>query len=158
MEEQSSMWPGAPKAVWSVTLLPVMMMLASLASAHQPVLTYWLHSGRSPHSWWPVGMPGPSSVSSSISQKWVLNQPPRNHMGHPKQLAFFCPASAGQQAPVGALRACKVFTLLSSFSLITIELEPDILYIKRCSKWQLWWFMIKGIVTYLKLQSHACVR
>ena len=25
---------------------------------------------------------------------------------------------------------CKVFTLLSSFSLITIELEPDILYIK----------------------------
>ena len=25
------------------------MMLASLASAHQPVLTYWLHSGRSPH-------------------------------------------------------------------------------------------------------------
>ena len=25
---------------------------------------------------------------------------------------------------------CKVFTLLSMFSLITIELEPDILYIK----------------------------
>ena len=26
---------------------------------------------------------------------------------------------------------CKVFTLLSSFSLIIIELEPDILYSKR---------------------------
>ena len=52
---------------------------------------------------------------------------------------------------------CKVFTLLSSFSLITIELEPDILYINWCSKWQLWWFMTKGIYAYLKLQSHACV-
>ena len=25
---------------------------------------------------------------------------------------------------------CKIFTLLPSFSLITVELEPDILYIK----------------------------
>ena len=35
MEEQSSMWVDAPRAVWSVTLLPVMMMLASSISAHQ---------------------------------------------------------------------------------------------------------------------------
>ena len=30
----------------------------------------------------------------------------------------------------GVLGSCKVFTLLSMFSLITIELEPDIFYIK----------------------------
>ena len=30
----------------------------------------------------------------------------------------------------GSSKKCKVFTLLPSFSLITIELEPDILYIK----------------------------
>ena len=105
MEERSSLWVGLPGAVWSVTLLPVTMMPASLASAHQPVLTYWLLSGRGPCSWWLVGMPGPSSISSLIDQKWVLNQSLRNHAGHPKQLAVFCPASAGQWAPVGALRA-----------------------------------------------------
>ena len=60
---------GLPGAVWSVTLLPVMMMLASLASAHQPVPTYWLRSGRSPCSWWTVGIPDPSSFSGSIGQK-----------------------------------------------------------------------------------------
>ena len=33
-------------------------------------------------------------------------------------------------AAVGQLCCSKVFTLLSMFSLITIELEPDIFYIK----------------------------
>ena len=91
---------GCTKAVWSVTLLPVTMMLASSASVHQPVPMYWVCSGRSPHSWWLAGTPGPSSFSGSISQKWVLNQNLRNCMGHSKQLAFFCPASAGQRALV----------------------------------------------------------
>ena len=50
MEERSLMWAGSPKAVWSVTLLPVMMMLASSASAHQPVPMYWLCLGSSPCS------------------------------------------------------------------------------------------------------------
>ena len=89
MEERASMWAGVPKAVWSETLLPATMMPASSASVHQLVPTYWLCSGRSPHSWWLAGMPGPSSFSGSIGQKWVLNQNPRNHMGHPKWLAFF---------------------------------------------------------------------
>ena len=50
MEEQFSMWAGAPKAVWSVTRLPATMMPALSASVHQPVLMYWLCSGRSPHN------------------------------------------------------------------------------------------------------------
>ena len=41
---------GLTEAVWSVTLLPAMIMPASLAAAHQPVPMYWLHSGRSSHS------------------------------------------------------------------------------------------------------------
>ena len=98
-------WVGSPGAVWSVTLLPTTMMPAPSAFAHQPVPTYWLCSGRSPHSWWPAGMPGSSSFSSSIGPKWVLNQNLKHRMGHPEQLAFFCPVSAGQRAPVGALQA-----------------------------------------------------
>ena len=49
------------------------------------------------------GSPGTSSFSGLIGQKWVLNQSLRNCMGGPERLGFFCPASAGQQAPVGAL-------------------------------------------------------
>ena len=66
---------------------------------------------------------------------------------------------SGQLAAVHhlGLALCKVFTLLSRFSLITIELELDILYIKRYSKWQLWQFMIKGIVSYLTTVTCMCV-
>ena len=43
---------------------------------------------------------------------------------------------------------CKVFTLLSSFSLITIELEPDILYIKMV-------FYMTVVMVYDK--RHSCL-
>ena len=54
-----------------------------------------------PHSWWMGGRLDPSSISGSIGQKWVLNQNPRTHMGCPRQLVFFYPASAGLWAPFG---------------------------------------------------------
>ena len=38
--------------------------------------------------------------------------------------------------------SCKVFTLLSSFSLITIKLEPDILYSRQQNRSDVWEFWI----------------
>ena len=61
--------------------------------------------GKKPWSWWMGGRLGPSSISGLICQKWVLNQSPRNCTGHPEQLVFFCPVSAGQWAPVGVPQA-----------------------------------------------------
>ena len=101
MEEWSSMWVGVLGAVWSVTLLLVMMP-ALLALVHQPVLMSQPHQGRSPHNWRMGGRPGSSSFSSWICWRWVLIQNPKNCMSHPNQLVFFCPAIAGQWAPFGS--------------------------------------------------------
>ena len=45
------MWVGVPAVVWFV-ILPLVMMPATLASSHHPVLMYWPHLGRSPHIAW----------------------------------------------------------------------------------------------------------